>query len=230
MGVTVAQPTTLQQKCALKKQGNRKWRRNTSSPFFLLFLSSPPICYSFSGPSKFSLFCSPNGGCSLVCNLMEFSLCKCLERPSINCSHQIFKVKPEHAGRLSLSLKIMWCVIKQTLLFNARSFYALRILIFQEKGQVLFLEVVVLFSFLLSFTTASPLIGAILRLHKCACSIVFLCFGCVSHNYNCSRTTGHGSAPDTMPVWDHGCISSSSTPWLRWRGTARDQERAAWSA
>lgn len=196
-------------------------------PSFVVLVLSP-IHHSFSDPSKFSLSCSPNGG--LVCNLMEFSLCKCLESPSRNCSHQIFKVKPEHAGRLSVLLKIVWCVVKEKLLFNAHSFYALRILTFQENEQVLFLEVVVVFSFLSSFTTASPLIGAILRLQKCACSIVFLCFGCVSHNYNCSRTTGHGNAPDTMPVWDHGCISSSSTPRLRWRGTARDQEPAVWSA
>lgn len=45
---------------------------------------------------------------------------------------------------------------------------------FQEKGQVLFLEVAVLFSFLLSFVAVSSLIGAILRLHKYACSIIVL--------------------------------------------------------
>lgn len=54
----------------------------------------------------------------------------------------------------------------------------------QEKGQVLLLEVVVLFSFLLSSMMASPLIDAILRVHNCTFRIVFLCFGCVSHNYN----------------------------------------------
>lgn len=99
----------------------------------------------------------------------------------------------------------------------------------QKKGQVLLLEVVVLFSFLMSFMMPSPLIGAILRVHNCTFRIVFLCFGCVSHNYN----WGPVDMEVILTLCQHetmGAFSSSSPPWSQWRGAARDQEPAAWSA
>lgn len=79
----------------------------------------------------------------------------------------------------------------------------------------MFLEVFVLFSFLLGFMAVSPLIGAILRLRNSARSVGFLCLGRGSHNYSYSRTTGQGSAPDTVPGWDHTCSGSSSRSQLR---------------
>lgn len=119
-------------------------------------------------------------------------------------------------------LNIVWCVIKEALQFNPHSFHALKRMTFQEKGPVLFLEVVVLFGFLLSVTAVSQLTGAILRLYNSACSAVFLYFGCASHS--CSTTIGRGNAPHTSEMGDHGCILSPSTHRPQWGGTARDQE------
>lgn len=96
-GVTVTQLTTLQQEHEFMEHYDKKWGRNTPSPFLLLF--SPRTQHSFSDSPKFSLLFSPNGGFSLEGNLMALCLCKCLERPSRNCSYQTSKAMPKHVAR-----------------------------------------------------------------------------------------------------------------------------------